>query len=112
MSKTLRFEGYSDDNFIYTVDGKGHGDYGYDNCAQERPIGFRVASSEGQMVVVGDYFQVPLGTWSVGVAQVDEDEPIPDWPVRFVNAHGYSVGLEIVVPDDATVTLEPWSRLS
>jgi hypothetical protein len=47
------------------------------------------------------------GCWSFAVGQVDEEIPLPDWPVR-LGAHdsGYSTRLEIDVPDDVKVFRE------
>ena len=41
------------------------------------------------------------GCWAFAVCQVEEDKPLPDWPIRIVNCPecGYSVQLEIDVPD-------------
>jgi hypothetical protein len=46
--------------------------------------------------------------WVVGIGQSDEDEPLPDWPIEFTTgapSRGYSVVLNIEVPDD-TVMVE------
>lgn len=53
------------------------------------------------LLVVANYEKT--STWSVGIAQVAEQVPIPDWPVSFVNVHPYSVGLELVLPTGARV---------
>ena len=47
------------------------------------------------------------GCWSFAVGQVDEDIPLPDWPIRITqHEKGYSTQLEIDVPDDTKVFLE------
>ena len=97
--KTLKFEGHSDDTF---------GEYGIthkdvDNCASGKPIQCLINSREGRLLVVGQYAESHLsGCWIIGVSMADEDEPIPEWPIRVKSAeNGYSPQLEIVVPDDA-----------
>ncbi|EGI6812649.1 hypothetical protein OHZ45_003881 [Escherichia coli] len=42
--------------------------------------------------------------WSVGVCQVDEDVPIPQWQTAFsTHEKGYSVVLAVQVPDDTVL---------
>lgn len=45
------------------------------------------------------------GCWCFAVGQVDEDIPLPDWPIRlkWPGGRGYSTRLEIDVPDDVKV---------
>lgn len=49
------------------------------------------------------------GCWSFAVGQVDEEIPLPDWPIRikWPGGRGYSTRLEIDVPDDVKVFQEP-----
>jgi hypothetical protein len=101
--KTLRFEGYSDDTF---------GEYActrvdHDNCAKDEPIVFEVRSGDERAHVVG--FYAPKGTsqpcWLIGLQMADEGVLIPAWPIRTVRGgRPYTFGLEMDVPDDATVT--------
>lgn len=45
----------------------------------------------------------------IGVAQLGEDQPIPDWPIRYLTAgNGYSPVLVIEAPEDVTVSYEDW----
>lgn len=48
------------------------------------------------------------GCWSFSVGQVDEDIPLPDWPIRVRQSASvpYSVALEIECPDDVKVFRE------
>jgi hypothetical protein len=48
------------------------------------------------------------GCWMFAVGQVDEEIPLPDWPIRIVQSRKvpYSVELQIDVPDDVKVFLE------
>lgn len=65
-----------------------------------------LASGTDQMAVHVDYR--PPGVWSVGASQVDEGHPVPDWPVRFDEAHDYSVRMTVGCPGD--VVLEEVTR--
>lgn len=41
-----------------------------------------------------------LNGWMVGVAPLDEDVPIPDWPMKFsLDSNGYAALLTIEAPD-------------
>ena len=111
--KTLKFAGASDDTFGDEETGTDH-----DNCANGKPMVFRVLSSsvaEG-LFVWGQYSgrdwpaSAP-GCWVVGVQQLEEDVPLPGWPIRFETApNGYSPLLLIDAPDD--VTVEYWNGAS
>lgn len=47
------------------------------------------------------------GCWSFSVGQVDEEIPLPDWPIRIKqHERGYSTEMEIDVPDDVTLIRE------
>lgn len=103
----LRFEGRSDDTF---------GEYAhfrddYDNCASGNPIVWRIdAGDAGGMYVWGQYSgrdwpRDAPGCWVIGVQRLDDDIPIPGWPLRVDNAdNGYSPALVIDAPDDASLT--------
>lgn len=45
----------------------------------------------------------------IGVAQLGEGQPIPDWPMKYRTAeNGYSPELIIEVPEDAEVGYDDW----
>lgn len=105
--KTLQFQGYSDDTF---------GEYGvtnddYDCCANGKPIVWMLddTASDDGMLVVGqysgrDWLDDQPGCWLIGIQQLDEDVPLPAWPMRWSTAeNGYSPSLEIDVPDSVAV---------
>ena len=48
------------------------------------------------------------GTWMVGIAPLDEDNPIPDWGITLGASPdcAYSAGLTLTVPDGTTLTLK------
>jgi hypothetical protein len=102
MTKTLRFEGFSDDTFGELTTRED-----YDNCASGEPITFLVKSSEGELMVQGQYCPGPATGWLIGIARHDEDDdkPIPAWPMHFEHAEReYSPRLVIEAPDDVTVS--------
>ena len=97
--KSLKFHGYSDDTF---------GEYALtnddvDNCASGTPIQCRLDSSDGSMIITGQYNRNKNGCWDIAIGQIDEDTPIPNWHMQFT-AEGYSTILEVYVPDDTTLT--------
>lgn len=106
MAKTLTFSGYSDDTF-------GCRELDHDNCANGKPIVFRVAANNGEesILVWGQFApqDTPAAGWVVGVVNDDgglEEKPIPAWPMSLrAGDTPYSPTLVITAPDDATVTL-------
>lgn len=102
-TKRLSFYGSSDDNFCYAVNGRDEDEFGCFN----RPCNviLRSAAAEQRMRVTGIYAPGDGCTWSVGLSPVDEDEPLPPWPVAF-EARGYTAVMHIDVPGDVTVTEE------
>lgn len=101
--RRFQFEGHSDDTF---------GEYretgiDYDNCASGTPISFRLDSSEGSMIVIGQYSRLNNGSWDIGIAQIEDGYgshlSIPKWNMQF-SSDGYSVVLEIEAPNDTVLT--------
>lgn len=94
----MKIYGASDD-LIEVEDIKGadeFGAYGSEPIRDE----FIVAGSGGQLRLIAIYD----GCWSFAIAPVDEDVPIPNWPVRVsLGERGYSTLLEIDTPPDATI---------
>ena len=63
------------------------------------------------MRVYAEYSPTDLsgGVWMIGVAQLGEDKPIPDWPIRYLTAgNGYSPVLGIEAPGDVTGSYGEW----
>ena len=50
--------------------------------------------------------KIRSGCWCIGVTPIDEDIPLPSWPMRW-SATGYTTVLEIDAPDDADLTQQP-----
>jgi len=100
--KKLQFYGSSDDCFC--VEGGGH-DNEIDNCADGSTMAYTVKQGDAGLIVTAQYAPEALpGVWTIGVAPLDEDVPIPDWPMRFGLAErGYSSMLTIEVPEAVEV---------
>ena len=68
----------------------------------------KVTDKDGKgLYIIWSYSEkVKNGCWCIGIQQLDEDIPIPDW-ARDINVtmseRGYSVVYELNVPDDVTV---------
>ena len=96
--RVLKFYGASDD--LFEIEGT-RGEE-----PDERDEGtVEVKDSEGNGLHVHCVYGV-TGTacWMVGVAPIDEDIPIPDWPMKFtLGGRGYSAMLTLEAPDDAVV---------
>lgn len=96
--KTLRFYGYSDDNFAVEGDGLTDEISCYDSAAT-----WAVTCGNEGLIVFGMYAPGSRApTWVVGIAPLDEDEPLPDWPMRWLFS-GYSAVLEIDAPSAVSV---------
>lgn len=48
------------------------------------------------------------GTWMIGIHQLSEDIPIPEWPMEWTSLD-YSAVLEIMIPEDAVLVSEDWN---
>ena len=87
---------------------------------------FRVEAPSGEgLYVVSKYLSMVSGTWSVGVAPLDGQHPLPDWPMKWrfgaddyekkldlamqalisTPCAPYSTELEITLPDDAVISV-------
>jgi hypothetical protein len=103
--RTLVFQGHSDD--LFCMEGERRGEPDEMGCFGGAAAA-RIATAEGVgLIVVGTYSMARLprtGGWIIGLSQLDEDVPLPDWPMRWRTAeNGYSPRLEIDVPDAAVV---------
>ena len=97
--KTAKFYGASDD--LIEVEGvKGADEF---NVVAAGP---HIASFNlgGKMRIHALYD----GCWSFAVSQVDEEIPLPDWPIRISQSKDskYSTCLEVDVPDDVKLFQE------
>ena len=108
MTQKFRFYGSSDDNFCYDV-WKGNSWRGEDEIGSDTAAWIIEDFGQQGLQVVGIYAGASDAAhegsvWSVGIAQLDEDVPLPDWPIKFsVHELAYSVALEIEIPDSAKI---------
>lgn len=102
----LKFYGSSDDLFIVDSDPKGI-------CEEigcyERMAAYRLRDAADEsgntgLFVTGRYADDSYreGVWTVGIAPLDEDVPLPDWAIT-VRAEKYTAVVELVVPDTVVV---------
>ena len=109
--RTIEFAGHSDDVFgwsEYDAHRKRLRGDEHDDCSNGKVRVFRVESpSTGAVLVSGAYHKCLTAVWTVGLAPVDEDVPLPEWATmpRF-RTDGYTPVMTLTVPDDATVGLE------
>lgn len=101
----LIFQGHSDDTF---------GEYGltgddYDCCGSGALIVYSVEAAGEGLRVIGQYGGKDWPSWLpacwlIAIQQLDEDIPIPDWPMEFQTGDsGYSPMLIIDAPDGVKV---------
>lgn len=97
--KELRFYGASDD--LFECEGAIREEIG---CFGVAGI-YHLRSSKGEMQVVANY--TDNSCWAIGVRQVKENKPIPNWPSSFSTHDSYySVVLTLQVPDDTVLVQE------
>lgn len=100
-NQELCFRGASDDLFYVEGD-----KFGEELGCFSKPCILQLWSKReaSGLLVIGHYSLGDNGTWMIGVAQMEEDIHIPEWPTSFYNATGYSVGMRITVPEDCVIT--------
>lgn len=108
---TITICGASDDRVEVEIIGKdGRNGFEADAYDRGRSIFLRLADGTG-MRVYAEYSPTDLGggVWMIGVAQLGEDQTIPDWPMKYRTAeNGYSPELIIEVPEDVEVGYDDW----
>ena len=106
--RTLKFWGTSDD--LFEIDGTAGNEPDEVGCF-DRPAVAKIEAADGAVCVVALYAPANAAAcWAIGLMPVDENVPIPPWPVTFTLAgsrpgHEYSAGLTITVPDGAVVSV-------
>ncbi|MEM6727836.1 MAG: hypothetical protein AAF618_04990 [Pseudomonadota bacterium] len=106
MPRTLKFYGASDD--LFEIEGT-RGEEPDEIGCFDTPVTVKVATPDNEgLLITGLYAPSnAAGTWMVGISQLDEDFELPDWPMRWraPGGRGYSVELEIEVPDTVAVSM-------
>jgi hypothetical protein len=70
---------------------------------------FYIGENDQSIFVLGGKMQITAifgrnGCWHFAVGQVNEDIPLPSWPMSIrQHMNGYSVELTIEVPDDVSI---------
>ena len=75
--------------------------------AQKSPGVVKIEDPEGgRLLVFVQYASNDLSPcWMIGLSQVDENDLLPAWPIRWaIHERGYSMKLEIDLPDGAVIT--------
>ena len=98
--QTARFYGASDD--LIEIEGvKGADEFGLKRWCEDRKV------EVSQPFILGGKLKIYAlydGCWHFSLGPVAEDVPLPEWPIRYkLGGRGYSVELEIDVPDDVYV---------
>lgn len=96
---TIEFSGHSDDIFGWQWiedNGAGYGGDEHDDSARGSVRTYHVDASGERMAVTGVYGRGCM--WSIGIAPIDDDEPLPNWPMTW-SFVGYSARLRIELPD-------------
>ncbi len=94
----LKFSGHSDDNIH--IEGNQRG-IDVAHPLNGEPFDYAILNVGGTMKVYAFY----NGTWFFAVGLIDEDIPLPTWPIKHY-MEGYSAVMEIDVPDDVRVFQE------
>ena len=103
--KKIRFYGHSDDIVVIDND-KFSDEFGVKFDTGQAT--FKVEGSSGRLGVLAEYDPPgAAGTWAFGIFQIDEDDPLPPWTIRFEKEHLYSHALVIECPDDGDVEVRP-----
>lgn len=100
MSRILQFYGASDDLFEMDSSLKGE-----ENEFSPNEAVILDGEEEG-MVVFAQYSPGRNACWGIGISQIEDDAPLPNWPMKFKTgkpSRGYSVVFEVEVPDNVVI---------
>lgn len=95
--RILKFYGVSDD--LFEIEGTTGKEPDEINVGGD-PVVVEIRAEGTGLLVMGHYCR--NGCWAIGIAPIDEDMPLPPWPLHW-SAKGYSAHLEIHAPDKAKV---------
>lgn len=105
--RLLKFYGSSDD--LFEIEG---GKRGEPNEISPSSCVRLFCDRTGLGMIVNATYAPAKGSpcWAIGICQIDEDKPLPDWDVKFTTgapSGGYSVVLNVEAPDDVIMTEIP-----
>lgn len=100
--KQLHFYGITDDIFI--IEGITCIISPRNQDRSFRTEAIHILSRKGALMVYGR-FSPDMACWLTGVAPVNPEAPVPDWPVSMTFMQGYGSRLSIEVPLDARVSV-------
>lgn len=100
--KKIEFKGHSDDTFgWYPVGDEARGE-DHDDCARLLLRVYHIHAGDQRMAVTGIYGHECM--WSVGIAPIEDDDVMPDWPMEW-KFEGYTTVLVIDLPEDVKISL-------
>ena len=105
--RTVTIYGASDD--LIEIEGSTLPEPDEFSPAPKDPGVVKIEDTEGgRLLVFVQYAANGLSPcWMIGLSQVDEDDPLPAWPMRWsIAERGYSLSLEIDLPDGSIITKE------
>lgn len=97
MGRTLTFYGASDD--LFEIDGT-TGDEPDEIGCFGKAVTIEIRQQDRGLIVAGMY--TGRGVWAMGIAPIDDDQPMPDWPMSWA-FEGYTAKLTIQAPDHVVV---------
>ncbi len=105
MPRTLKFYGASDD--LFECEGTTGNEPDEIGCYDKPAAVVIEAMGRVGLQVIASYDGAhENAVWAIGIAPLDEDIQLPDWPMEWkLGVRGYSTELTITVPDDAVVRL-------
>jgi len=99
MTNTLTIYGHSDD--LVEFEGAIRQEF---DC-YDTPWTGKLIAPDGDGLLINALYG-KNGTWMIGAGPLDEDQPMPAWPMTLANSADcrYSAALTLEVPDGVTVT--------
>lgn len=97
--RTLKFSGASDD--LFEIEGSRNHE-----PDEQAPGTVELKDADGNgLRIYAEYGVAGNTCWMIGVAPMDEDIQIPDWPMSYrLAGRGYSAELTIEAPDSAVLS--------
>jgi hypothetical protein len=99
--RLLQFYGASDD--LFEIEGSRRNEP--DEISPSSAV--KITLGDEGFIVSAHYGPALTPCWAIGISQLDEDMPLPDWPIKFTTgapSRGYSVVLNVEAPDDVVLT--------